>query len=196
MKDVEIYVYIGLYNIISNKIEVLLNNNNKVLNEKMKVIENIDFFASNVLKENTGISDDILKQCHTYTKIEDGKLVVDVLYIGIINKEINLLNSGYKFSSDNIYDYEEELLKYLKIEINKINTLKELYKEFSLPELQHLLENIFSIKVDRRNFRKRLIKLNVIEDLNKISDGKKGRPSKLYKFKDNIELKILFEEVV
>lgn len=195
MKDVEIYVYIGLYNIVNSKVEILLNNN-KILNGKMKNIENIDVFASNILKENTGISNNILKQCHTYTKIEKGKLVVDVLYIGIINKEINLLNYDYRFSSDNTYNYKEELLKYLKIEINKIDTLKKLYKEFSLPELQHLLENIFSIKIDRRNFRKRLIKLNVIEDLNKISDGKKGRPSKLYKFKDNINLKILFEEVV
>lgn len=195
MKDVEIYVYIGLYNIINNKIEILLKDN-ELLNEKMNSIENIDVFASKVLKKYIDISNLSLTQCHTYTKKNNNKLIIDILYIGIINDSVKMLDYNCKFIDDIEYKYKEELLKYLRIEINKIDILKTLYKEFSLPELQYLLENIFSIKIDRRNFRKRLIKLNVIEDLNKISNSKKGRPSKLYKFKDNIKLKILFEEVI
>ena len=195
MKDVEIYVYIGLYNIVNNKIEILLKDN-ELLNEKMNSIENIDIFASKVLKKYIDISNLSLTQCHTYTKKSDNKLIIDILYIGIINDSVKMLDYNCKFIDDIEYKYKEELLKYLRIEINKIDILKTLYKEFSLPELQYLLENILSIKIDRRNFRKRLIKLNVIEDLNKISNSKKGRPSKLYKFKDNIKLKILFEEVI
>ena len=65
-------------------------------------------------------------------------------------------------------------------------------EEFALPEIQKIYEHLLDKKYDRRNFRKKLIKLDVIEDLNKISENKKGRPAKLYRFKDITEDKILF----
>ena len=71
--------------------------------------------------------------------------------------------------------------------------MKRLYpNEFVLPEIQKIYEQLLEKNFDRRNFRKKLIKLDVIEDLDKISTGKNGRPAKLYKFKEIKENKILF----
>lgn len=185
MKDVEIYIDIALFNIIDSNVKVLLENNN-IIRRKVTDLKSIDDCAKEILTKY--INNGVLKQCYTYTKIVDKKMVLDILYIGIINKDINLNFDSIDKCNNKII---ESAFKYFKEEINKIEILKNLYSEFSLPELQRLCYNIYGVEIDRRNFRKRLIKLNIIENLNKISDNKKGRPSKLYKFKDNIEIKYL-----
>ena len=84
-------------------------------------------------------------------------------------------------------------MEYLRKNLVLNSTIKKLYpKEFVLPEIQKIYENLLNKKYDRRNFRKRLIKMDIIEDLNKMSLNKKGRPAKLYRFKDITEDKILF----
>jgi 8-oxo-dGTP diphosphatase len=55
-----------------------------------------------------------------------------------------------------------------------------------LPEIQRLYEQILDKKFDRRNFRKKFINLNLVEDTNEYNIGYNGRPAKLYRFKDDI----------
>ena len=89
--------------------------------------------------------------------------------------------------------YVDKLIECLKKDLVLNSTIKKLYpNEFVLPEIQKIYEDLLEKKYDRRNFRKRLIKLDVIEDLKKMSENKIGRPAKLYKFKDITEDKILF----
>ena len=47
-------------------------------------------------------------------------------------------------------------------------------------------------KFDRRNFRKKLLSLDLIEDTNKTGKFEGKKPAKLYKFKDVIESKKVF----
>ena len=62
-----------------------------------------------------------------------------------------------------------------------------------MPELQRLFELVRGKKIDRRNFRKKLLKLDVIEDTNEKNVTMTGRPAELYRFKDKGN-KVLFYE--
>ena len=58
-----------------------------------------------------------------------------------------------------------------------------------MPELQNIYESIFNKTYDRRNFRKKILSLNILEDTNKLSTNKTGKPAILYRFKSKIENK-------
>ena len=59
--------------------------------------------------------------------------------------------------------YIGKSIEYLKKELVLNSTIKKLYpNEFSLPDIQKLYEDLLGKKYDRRNFRKKLIKLNII----------------------------------
>ena len=83
-------------------------------------------------------------------------------------------------------DHNNILLKgidTLKELIVTTDILKSLFpKGVTIPEIQKTYEGILNKTFDRRNFRKKLLSLGIIEDTNKyiIFEGKK--PAKLYKF--------------
>jgi len=54
---------------------------------------------------------------------------------------------------------------------------------FTLTELQFVYEAIFDRKLDKRNFRKKFLTLNLISETKKIQKVGAHRPAKLYKFK-------------
>ena len=115
----------------------------------------------------------------------------------IINIDNIKLNNHFNFIELERLDkgniYISKSIEYLKKELILNSTIKRLYpNEFVLPEIQKIYEDLLGKKYDRRNFRKKLIKLDVIEDIDKISSSKTGRPAKLYKFKEIKEDKILF----
>ena len=66
--------------------------------------------------------------------------------------------------------------------------MKVLYpSDFTLPEIQKLYEQILGKELDRRNFRKKLLNLDLIEPTGDKNIGFNGRPAILYKFKDDID---------
>lgn len=86
------------------------------------------------------------------------------------------------------YDHDEILadaVKYLKKNIFSSNILKNLFPHnFTLPLLHKASESILGKKIDRRNFRKKLLSTHIIEE-----DGiltQKGKKNAiLYKFCEN-----------
>ena len=64
--------------------------------------------------------------------------------------------------------------------------------EFTMPELQKLYEGILEKEFDRRNFRKKILSLDIIEDTKKEISINGKKPSKLYRFKKNIIQKKIF----
>ena len=51
-----------------------------------------------------------------------------------------------------------------------------------MPELQTTYETILGTKLDRRNFRKKLLGSNIIEETNQTIKNEKIKTTKLYKF--------------
>ena len=159
--------------------------------------ETIKDGAFRELKEKTGIELDDLTPFRTFDKIDRSPVqrMIGVGYIGIIDtKRVELLKSTNKtsnadwFALDNIpdlaYDHNEILnyaIEKLKERIITTDILKSFFPNgFTLPELQTVYESILNIKIDRRNFRKKM--LNVIVDTKKEVNYVGKKKAKLYKF--------------
>ena len=87
-----------------------------------------------------------------------------------------------------VYDHGDILkdtINYLRKELTNVELLKKLFpSDFTMPELQAVFEEILAKKLDRRNFRKKLINLDILEDTGDKNNIKNGRPAKLYRFKE------------
>ena len=55
-------------------------------------------------------------------------------------------------------------------------------KEFLFSELENLYCTILEKEIDRRNFRKKMLSFGIVEETEKFSNKKNGRPAKLFKF--------------
>jgi len=60
---------------------------------------------------------------------------------------------------------------------------KILPKEFTLTELEKSFESVLGKDIDKRNFRKKIEKLGILKELDKMRRGQKHRPASLYSFK-------------
>jgi len=50
---------------------------------------------------------------------------------------------------------------------------------FTLTELQRLYESVYNEKLDKRNFRKKILSLDLVDPVDKVS-SELGRPAQLY----------------
>ena len=191
--EVKVKSIINIFTIIDGRINLLVKNNKLI---EIDCLDELDTVNSNYIKNNIDIKDLSLKQCFTLSKKEEDKLNLTIIYMDIVNYKNIKLNDTFSFKQlDNLKDniFVQKSIECLKKELVLNSTIKRLYPdEFVLPEIQRIYEDLLDKKFDRRNFRKKLIKLDVIEDLDKISSNKTGRPAKLYRFKEIKEDKILF----
>lgn len=171
--------------------------------------EDLEAGAKREIFEKTGIKDIEIEQFKSFGKVDRSPVMrmVAVAYIGVIDSSrvkiiretINTSNADW-FPIDKIpglgFDHEEilqEALIYLQSKIISTDILKALFpNEFTIPEIQKTYEAILNKKFDRRNFRKKLLSLDLIEDTNKTGKFEGKKPAKLYKFKDIIESKKVF----
>lgn len=57
-------------------------------------------------------------------------------------------------------------------------------KEFTLTELEKVYESILRTDLDKRNFRKKILKLNILTALSRKREGGAFRPAELYRFSE------------
>ena len=192
--DINIRIIINIFTIIDGNINLLVKSDNSLID--IECLDDLDLVCNKYIKENIDIKNLNLKQVYTFSK-KDNKFKLTILYVDIVNKDNINLNNKFRFIEldklDHTNIYINKSIEYLKKELTLNSTIKKLYPgEFVLPEIQKIYENLLNKKYDRRNFRKKLLKLDIIEDLNKLSSSKNGRPAKLYKFKEVVEDKMLF----
>lgn len=192
--DIIVKNIINIFTLIDGEIYLLMKSNQMI---EIDCFDELELVNNNYIKDNIELDNLNLRQCYTFSEKKDNQLVLKVLYIDIINYEEIKNNKIFELKNINNLDkqdiYINKSIEYLKKELILNSTIKKLYPdEFVLPEIQKIYENLLEKKYDRRNFRKKLIKLDVIEDLDKMSSTKIGRPAKLYRFKEIIEDKILF----
>ena len=154
--------------------------------------------------EKTGLENIEVKLANVFGKKNRSPVMrmVAVTYIGIIDaSKVEIAKSTLKtsnaewFSIDEVphlaYDHNEiiaDAIKKLKEEILKTDLLKVFFPNgFTLPELQKVYESILEKKLDRRNFRKKILNMDMIipTEEEKIFEGKKK--AKIYKFKEKEE---------
>lgn len=84
------------------------------------------------------------------------------------------------------YDHDEMLsvaLARLRMRLTYTTLLSKLMpKEFTLTDLEEAYETVLGRMIDKRNFRKKIEKLKVLEELPYKREGGRHRPARLYRF--------------
>lgn len=171
--------------------------------EVLKNNETLENNVTDAVLDQTGLSNVFMEQCYTFSNISRNpeNRVLATVYMGLVDS----ISMEFKrderpnieslwFSIDEIpkmaYDHEEAIkrsIEHLKKKIINSNVLKSLFpSDFTLPEIQKVYEQILGKDLDRRNFRKKFINMDLIEDTNEMFVGYSGRPAKLYRFKEDM----------
>ena len=213
----KIETLIGVFTIDKGQIKVLLMHKKEEPYKGYWVLPGAELANDETLEDNVvdvvydkiGLPKLYVEQCYTFSNIDRNPetRVLATSYLGLIDNITLKLKMEEKegvelgwFDVNAIpktaYDHElviQKLLQYFKTKIINSNILKILFpSDFTLPELQRVYEQVLDIKLDRRNFRKKLINLGYIIDTGDMNEGYTGRPAKLYRFNEEIEEKNLF----
>ncbi len=166
----------------------------------VRIEESLENAALRELLEETGVKDVYLEQLYTFgePKRDPRGRVISIAYFALVDStKIKPFVTGEEnirgvqwfsfgelpklaFDHDEIVKYALKRLRY-KLEYTAVG-LELLPDTFTLTDLQRLYEIILSQKLDKRNFRKKVLSMEILE---KTKVFKKGahRPAMLYKFK-------------
>lgn len=140
--------------------------------------ESLDDAASRVLRSLTGISDLYMEQLYTYGDVDrdPGARVISSAYFSLIGiHEIDRMKqekNGAQWISiselpDLIFDHRKmvdralaELVESIKVHPVGFELLPE---KFTLVQLQSLYEAIYRKAIDKRNFRKKILSMNLLD---------------------------------
>ena len=154
--------------------------------------------VNDVLNNLTGIQEISLEQVGSYSKVDRHpiKRVVSISFYGLVKPENypvipkNYISDIKWFGLNELpklgFDHDEMLkdaLEKLRDNLRDHLVFGELLpNRFTLTELQELFENILEEKLDRRNFRKKILQMDILEPTHQKKPGIKGGPT-LYKKK-------------
>jgi len=88
------------------------------------------------------------------------------------------------FDHQKIIEYAIKRLRW-KFEYTPI-VFSLLPKKFKIPQIRKIYEIVFNKKFDKRNFRKKLLSLNILEETKEIEKNVPYRPAKFYRLKEKI----------
>ncbi len=166
----------------------------------IKMEEGLEEGARRELEEETGVTGVYLEQLYTFGRPDRDprERVITVAYLALIpvNKlEIKAGSDAEDVSWFNMKDLPDlafdhkRILKMAherlvaKLDYSTI-AFQFMPTQFTLSELQHVYEVILGEQIDKRNFRKRILSLNLIKDTGKEQKAGAHRPAKLYRVKN------------
>lgn len=160
--------------------------------------EALDDACGRVLEQLTGVQDVYLEQVKTFGKVDRHPFgrVITVAYYSLVkssNFELTPASIAVKAKwlpvkeiGQLAFDHNEILtacLERLKLRVRARPVGFELLpRKFTLTELQTLYEAILDTELDKRNFRKKILSMDLLEDLNELQENVAHRPAKLYQF--------------
>jgi 8-oxo-dGTP diphosphatase len=163
----------------------------------VQVGESLDEAARRELYEKTGVQDLYLEQLYTFgdARRDPTAHTVAVAYFALVPHLAHELRSGEKYADVGwfpvrslpplAYDHNEiaaYALQRLQAKLGYTNIVYSLLpREFTLAELQEIYEVILHEKLDRRNFRRKILALGLLKPLQKTRRGA-HRPATLYTF--------------
>ena len=155
--------------------------------------------ALRILEKQTSVKNVYLEQLGTFDDPERDPLgrVISVAYFALVNNEDTLLHKTDKYADVRwwsvkklpklAYDHKQILktaVERLQAKLEYTNVVWSLLpKEFALTDLQRVYEVILQEPIDKRNFRKKILSLKLIEKTGKKRAGEANRPAELYRFK-------------
>jgi len=163
----------------------------------LKEGESLDEGANRILNELTGLESIYMEQLQTYGEIDRDPAgrVISVAYYALIPAHRYSASYSRRYGAtwvsleelpELIMDHQQMVKKGLKRLRRRASTqpigFELLPREFTMPQLQALYEAIFRSPLDKRNFRKKILSMNVLVKLDEkdMSHSRKG--AYLYRF--------------
>ncbi len=168
--------------------------------------ESLENAAKRELQEETGLQDVYLEQLYTFG--DPGRdprtRVITVVYFALLDSErlqvraaSDAADVGWfsvyslpplAFDHDQILDYTLNRLRG-KLDYTTI-AFSLLPEQFTLRELQRVYEIIQHKRLDKRNFRKKILSTGILEDTGEKKMEGTHRPARLYRFDPEAEAKL------
>ena len=164
--------------------------------------EGTDQAAGRILKDLTGVSNIYLEQLRAFgnTNRYPTKRVITIAYYALVKPEDYTLHAGFTaadaswFKISEVpplpYDHDEILeagLAHLRHKVrHEAIGFNLLPKKFTLLQLQELYEAILQKKLDKPNFRRKLINMNLLEHCKEKQTDVSHRAANLYRFDKKI----------
>ena len=175
--------------------------------------EGIDQAALRILYELTGLRDIFMEQLHIFGDVDrhpQGR-VITVAYYAIIRlnglKELKPVTSYARRASwHSVNNLPQLAFDHQKIFERSFQTIRKkifyssiafelLPEKFTLTQLQTLYEAILGKKLDKRNFRKKMLNYGILRELAEKQQGVSYRAAKLYKFDRRKYVKLFQKEL-
>jgi len=163
----------------------------------MKKNESLDNAAERILHNLTGLKDVYMEQLYAFGEVDRDPVeqTVSVAYYALIEIQKYDKHLIEEFDAnwfpidelpDLIFDHDDMVkaaIKRLRYKASHYPVGFELLPEkFTLPELQDLYEAIYNTKLDKRNFRRRILSMDVLIKTDKKQKKYSKKGAFLYKF--------------
>lgn len=152
--------------------------------------------AGSILERETGLGNVYLRQLKAYSLTDSSSKnrIASVAYYSLVKFDDLIISSSQQPSSwFHFKDFPSLPFDHAQKVEAAIMRVKELVKlepvvyhllpvKFPLNQLQRFYEELYSVEIDNRNFRKKMQKLPYIEKLDEFETNVSHRPSSLHQF--------------
>ena len=202
-------VDVVIFSLIGNDLQVLLIKRKFAPYADMWAIpggfvhidESLEDAAARELAEETGVTNVYIEQLYTFgdPRRDPRTRVITIAYFALVPHDVvhhqpgdDAAETGWfsmfdlpplAFDHREILDYALTRLRY-KLEYTAVG-LRLLPDMFTLSELQRAYETILGEQLDKRNFRRKILTSEILEDTGKKKRDGEGRPAKLYTYRDD-----------
>jgi 8-oxo-dGTP diphosphatase len=169
--------------------------------------ESLDKAVARELKEEAGIDVNYLEQLYTFgaPDRDPRNHAISVSYFGLVRPQDFQLVAHTDAEDVEWFNIKKlprlafDHKKIIEIAIKRLRGkityepvgFELLDREFPFSDLEKLYQTLLDQEIDRRNFKKKIMALEILEALDTVIQRKSGRPARLYKFnkKKYFELK-------
>jgi 8-oxo-dGTP diphosphatase len=197
--DILLNVHVVIFSLCDEALQVLLapgeNENWQLPGEDVRAQESLEAAAVRAFSGQLGRREAYLEQLYTYgdpERIRGGR-TVSVVYFALIPSDVQRNSAGGPmrwFQLDQLPTLAHDHAEIVAYALRRLRYKMEysaagfelLPEEFTLSELQHTYEIILGEKLDKRNFRRRILEAGIIEETPRRRAGE-GRPARLFRYR-------------
>jgi 8-oxo-dGTP diphosphatase len=161
--------------------------------------ESLEDAVRRELQEETGIAVNYLEQLYSFGEPDRDprQRVISIAYFALVNsthfstlKASTDAEEAEWFSINKLPKLAFDHKKILQVAIERLKAkvryepigFELLDKKFAFADLEKLYSILLDKPIDRRNFTKKILSLDILEDTGTLSSTGVGRPSKVYQF--------------
>lgn len=160
--------------------------------------EELEAAARRELREETGVENVFLEQCHTYGGLarDPRERIVTVAYYALVKLSDHRVQAatdardaawfGVGELPNLAFDHRQivdDALLQLRVQLRRRPIGFELLpKKFALSELQGLYEAVLERTLDKRNFRKKVLAMDLLDETDEVQKDVNHRAARLYRF--------------